>query len=149
MLRVCLAVWLIVGNLLNTAGAEDRQLPIMELDIQGHIIIAELAETASARTTGLMHRTHLPEDVGMFFIFPVAGIHCMWMQNTLIPLSVAFLDESRKIVNLARMQPETLTPHCSTSAAKYALEMNTNWFDERKIKAGDKIVTIPAEADRQ
>jgi len=149
MLRVCLAVWLIAGSLLNTARAEDRQLPSVRLGIKDYVIAAELADTAAARKAGLMNRIYLMENSGMLFVFPDTGIHCMWMKNTFIPLSVAFLDESRKIINLARMRPETLTPHCSTSAAKYALEMNIDWFDERKIKAGDKVVTIPAAANRQ
>lgn len=143
MLRACLAVWLIIGSLLNTAGAEDQQLPIMELGIQDHIITAELAETVTARTTGLMHRTHLPENSGMFFVFPVAGIYCMWMKNVVIPLSVAFLDETKKIINFAQMLPGTLTPHCSAGAAKYALEMNADWFEAREIKAGDRVAEAP------
>lgn len=143
MLRARLAAWLIAGSLLNTAVAEDQQLPVMELGIRDHVITAELAATVAARTTGLMHRTRLPENSGMFFVFPVTGIHCMWMKNVMIPLSVAFLDETKKIISFARMLPGTLTPHCSASAAKYALEMNTDWFEARGIKVGDRVAEIP------
>ncbi len=125
---------------LNTAGAEDQQLPTVKLSILEYTITAELADTASARMIGLMHRTHLPENSGMFFVFPVAGIHCMWMKDTVIPLDVAFLDETGKIINFAEMVPETLTPHCAASAARYALEVNSGWFEARKIRAGDRVV---------
>jgi len=33
----------------------------------------------------------------------------MWMKNTLIPLSVAFVDEKGKIVSISDMQPQTET----------------------------------------
>ncbi|BBL35453.1 hypothetical protein Nstercoris_01719 [Nitrosomonas stercoris] len=139
MLRACFAVLLIISGL-NTAGAENQQLPIMKLSILDHVITVELADTASARMIGLMHRRKLPENDGMLFIFPAPGIHCMWMKDTVIPLSVAFLDEMGKIINLAEMVPETLIPHCSVSAARYALEMNSGWFTARKIKVGDRTI---------
>ena len=112
----------------------------MKLSILDHVITVELADTASARMIGLMHRRKLPENDGMLFIFPAPGIHCMWMKDTVIPLSVAFLDEMGKIINLAEMVPETLIPHCSVSAARYALEMNSGWFTARKIKVGDRTI---------
>lgn len=140
MLRLCLAVLLMVGSLSNTVKAEDRPLPIVKLTILDHVITVELADTAAARTTGLMHRTYLPEDSGMLFVFPVAGIHCMWMKDTALPLSVVFLDETKEIINIAKMTPKTLIPHCSARAARYALEMNAGWFAARKIEVGDRIV---------
>ncbi|KXK43222.1 MULTISPECIES: DUF192 domain-containing protein [Nitrosomonas] len=143
MLRSCLAVLLMVSSLSNTAEAEDQSLPVVKLSILDHVITVELADTTAARTTGLMYRTYLPEDSGMLFVFPVAGIHCMWMKDTILPLSVAFLDETGKILNLAGMIPETLTPHCSASAARYALEMDAAWFEARKIKAGDRVMQLP------
>ncbi|MXS80774.1 hypothetical protein SAMN05216317_105103 [Nitrosomonas eutropha] len=141
MLRACFTVLLII-SVLNTAGAENQQLPIMKLSILDHVITVELADTASARMIGLMHRRNLPKNSGMLFVFPAPGIHCMWMKDTVIPLSVAFLDETGKIINLAEMASETLAPHCSTSAARYALEMNSGWFAARKIKVGDRMIGL-------
>lgn len=140
MLRLCLAVLLMISSLSNAAEAEDQSLPIVKLNILDQVITAELADTATARTTGLMYRTYLPEDNGMLFVFPVTGIHCMWMKDTILPLSVAFLDETKDIINIAEMTPETLIPHCSARAARYALEMNTGWFAAQKIEAGDRVV---------
>jgi uncharacterized membrane protein (UPF0127 family) len=117
-----------------------QPLSVVKLKILDHIIAAEVADTPAARMNGLMQRTYLPENSGMLFIFPEVSIHCMWMKDTVIPLSVAFLDEMGKIINLAEMVPETLIPHCSVSAARYALEMNSGWFTARKIKVGDRTI---------
>ena len=63
----------------------------------------------------------------------------MWMKNTYVPLSVAFLDESGAILNIADMQPQTEQSHCSSGPARYALEMNQGWFAQKGIKPGAKI----------
>jgi len=147
MLRIFLTVLLIINGV-NLSHAGERKLSTVKLSILDHIIVAEVADTASARMTGLMHRTHLPENNGMLFVFPESGIHCMWMKDTALPLSVAFVDETGKIINLAEMIPETLTPHCATRAARYALEMNGGWFAARKIKADSMITGIPGLSDK-
>jgi uncharacterized membrane protein (UPF0127 family) len=115
------------------------ELPEVVLSIKSHKITAEVAATDANRTTGLMHRRMLPENRGMLFVFPEIAIHAMWMMNTYIPLSVAFIDADGTIINIADMQPHTQTAHPATRPAKYALEMNQAWFAKRAIKAGDKI----------
>ncbi len=140
MLKILFTILLIFSSLAHGAGKE--ALPVIELSIRGHIIVAEVAETSSTRAAGLMHRTYLPENNGMLFVFPVTAIYSMWMQNTSIPLSVAFLDEEGKIINIADMVPDTLTAHRSATAARYALEVNAGWFNRRKIQAGDPVLGI-------
>lgn len=140
-------VLLVIGGLPVEIRAEDQLPPSVKLDILNYVVIAELAETTATRSAGLMYRTHLPENNGMLFVFPESGVHCMWMKDTVIPLSVVFLDETKKIINLAAMVPGTLTPHCSAGASKYALEMNIGWFEKRRIKAGDAVVGIPSLSD--
>ena len=75
----------------------------------------------------------------MLFVFPLAANHCMWMRNTLLPLSVAFLDEDGRILNIENMQPQTEDNHCAVKAARYALEMNLGWFSSKGIKPGARI----------
>ncbi len=150
MLKHLSAVLFIFGQLLShEVSAESGSLPVIELSIANHTISAEVANTLSTRATGLMHRTYLPENSGMLFVFPVANIYSMWMQNTHIPLSVAFLDEAGVIINIADMVPNTLTSHRSAKAAKYALEMNAGWFDMRKVKPGDQVIGIGRSDDVQ
>jgi uncharacterized membrane protein (UPF0127 family) len=115
------------------------QLPEIPLTIDGHALTAEVAATAETRTQGLMHRRMLPENRGMLFVFRETGSHAMWMMNTYIPLSVAFLDESGRIINIADMQPHTRDSHGAAKPAKYALEMNQGWFAKRGIKPGARV----------
>jgi uncharacterized protein len=115
------------------------QLPEIALTINGHALTAEVAATTETRTQGLMHRRMLPENRGMLFVFRETGSHAMWMMNTYIPLSVAFLDESGRIINIADMQPHTQDSHGATKPAKYALEMNQGWFAKRGVKPGTRV----------
>ena len=106
------------------------------LELNGHAMVAEVVATPETRARGLMARTDLAEDAGMLFVFPRAERQCMWMQNTPIPLSVAFLDAAGRILNVAEMAPETSTLHCSAGPARYAVEMNAGWFAQRGGRAG-------------
>ena len=118
------------------------QAPPLELSAGVHRIEAEVAATWDSRAQGLMHRHALPPNRGMLFVFPETQAHCMWMRNTLIPLSVAFLDDKGAIVNIAEMKPETLDNHCAAKPVRYALEMNAGWFRQKGIRPGARIFGI-------
>jgi uncharacterized protein len=122
-----------------TAPAMSQNLPTHKLTAGIHVITAELAADDASRTRGLMHRKELAPNHGMLFMFGTAATRCMWMRNTLIPLSVAFVAEDGTIVNIADMTPHDETSHCSTRPVPFALEMTRGWFAERGIKPGMKI----------
>jgi uncharacterized membrane protein (UPF0127 family) len=128
--------------LLWTAAAAPAELPEIVLSVNGHKLTAEVAYTEPARTQGLMHRRILPENRGMLFVFADISRHAMWMMNTNIPLSVAFLDERGVIINIADMTPHTQDTHAAAKPAKYALEMNRGWFEKRGIRPGARIEGI-------
>ena len=118
------------------AGAEMAR---MELSAGFHRIEAEVAATQEERMQGLMQRRTMPVQQGMLFVFPQAARHCMWMRNTYLPLSVAFLDEEGRILNIENMQPQTENNHCAAAPARFALEMNLGWFSARGLKPGTRI----------
>ena len=112
-------------------------LPIVPLRIKFYTIKAELAATDASRTIGMMGRTSMADNEGMLFVFPQEQSVCMWMKNTLIPLSVAFIDNKGKILNIAEMQAQKEDSHCAKGASLYALEMNRGWFDKKGVAPGD------------
>ncbi len=118
-------------------------LPTIELKAGIYRIQAELADTPKAREVGLMNRTSMPTNSGMLFIFEQKAGHCFWMNNTKIPLSIAFIADDGKIVNIEEMQAETTNNHCPKAAVRYALEMNKQWFSERVLVPGSLISGLP------
>jgi uncharacterized protein len=126
---------------LNAKDAKpaEQRLPTMTLSAGGQTIKAEVAANDAQREKGLMFRTQMGKNDGMLFVFPQLGYHAMWMRNTLIPLSVAYMDESGKILSIHEMEPKTETPHQAAGPARYALEMNAKWFAQHKVVAGDTI----------
>ncbi len=133
-------LFLILGLLgLSCSSGPKSDLPIVNLTIDGHEAVVEVANTEPTRMTGLMFRRDMGKDNGMLFVFSDAQSRAFWMKNTLIPLSIAFIDASGKILNVLEMPPLTEQSFLSAGPAKYALEMNTGWYEKLGIKAGDSI----------
>jgi uncharacterized protein len=131
------------------AAAQAQKLPVVQLTAGMHVVRAEVAADFGSRMQGLMHRESLGPNAGMLFVFDEKSIHCMWMKNTLIPLSVAFVDEGGTITNIADMQPHSEQSHCASRPALYALEMAKGWFAERGVKAGTKLGGLERFAPRR
>ena len=118
------------------------QMPRLELTAGFHRIEAEVAADQPNRMQGLMQRRTMAANQGMLFVFPQSERHCMWMRNTFLPLSVAFLDEQGNILNIEDMKPQTEDNHCAAGAARFALEMNSGWFASKGLKPGVHISGI-------
>jgi uncharacterized protein len=114
-----------------------QSLPKVPLYIKDKEIWVEVAKTDADRAKGLMERTSLGKEEGMLFIFENEGTHGFWMKNTLLPLSIAFMDKEGKIVWITDMKPGTLFTHQPPKPILYALEMNQGWFAANGIRAGD------------
>jgi uncharacterized membrane protein (UPF0127 family) len=123
----------------NAAAWGQGAMPLLELSAGFHRIEAEVAATDRDRQVGLMNRREMPPQRGMLFVFDHENTHCMWLRNTLLPLSVAFVDAKGVIINIADMKPQTEDNHCAKVPARYALEMNVGWFAQRGIKPGMKL----------
>ena len=137
-MRTVFAIAALVLAVLFPASGE-AQLPVVNLAAGVHLIHAEVADNELSRSRGLMFRRALGQNQGMLFIFEDAGEHCMWMKNTLIPLSVAFLDDGGTITNIENMKPQTEDAHCAVRPSRYALEMEEGWFARRGIHAGFRL----------
>ena len=138
MFRRSLSLFCLILAAFAVAPAS-AQMPLMELNAGFYRIEAEVAADQENRMLGLMHRRSMPANHGMLFVFTQADRHCMWMRNTLLPLSVAFLDEEGKILNIEDMQPQTENNHCAARPARFALEMNLGWFSSKGLKPGLRI----------
>lgn len=123
------------------AGAQ-TSAPVIELTAGMYRIEAEVVNTLESRMLGLMGRRDMPQQRGMLFVFDADARHCMWMKNTLLPLSVAFIDNQGRIVNVEEMQPGTETNHCAAKPVHLALEMNSGWFRSRRLGPGAAIVGL-------
>jgi uncharacterized membrane protein (UPF0127 family) len=125
------------------AQAQQKKFPVVSLNAGLYVIQAEVAASEAEREQGLMYRDSMGQNEGMVFLFGAPAHVCMWMKNTKIPLSVAFIDADGKIVNIEDMQPQTLDSHCSKKPVPYALEMNLGWFKRKNIVPGSTIEGLP------
>ncbi len=124
------------------AQYEASAAPTVQLNAGIHLIHAEVADSDSARMRGLMFRQALAPNHGMLFVFDRPEAQCMWMRNTLIALSVAFLDDDGTVVNIEEMKPQTDESHCARRPVRYALEMSAQWFSRHGVAAGSRLQGI-------
>lgn len=142
--RMTVSKWLIGCALAMSAVMAHSQvpnprLPTVELEVGVHLIHAEVAADPGTRATGLMYREALGRNDGMLFVFNERSKECFWMKNTRIPLSIAFLADDGRIINIAEMAPYDETSHCASQPVRFALEMEQGWFARRGISAGQRL----------
>jgi len=139
-------VLVLAACLLCFTALADVSFKTSQVKVAGHPLKVELALTDPQREQGLMFRRQLGRNDGMLFVFDEPAYHSMWMKNTLIPLSVAFLDAEGRILNILDMEPQTLDAHTAAGPAVYAIETNKGWFLENKIMPGAMVTGLPKPA---
>jgi uncharacterized membrane protein (UPF0127 family) len=100
-----------------------------------------LADDPDERRNGLMGIEELPADQGMAFVWPEPVDSTFWMKDTLVPLSVAFVDGSGRVIDVVDMQPCETDPCPSYGVDEpfvLAVEANLGWFDDHGVDAGDR-----------
>ncbi len=103
-------------------------------------VTVELARTADEQARGLMFRERLAPGTGMLFLFPVTEERAFWMQNTLIPLDMIFIDEAGRVVGVVeRAEPLTTAMRGVGRPSRYVLEVAGGVAAERGIRAGDQV----------
>lgn len=123
--------------LFSISIAYSQNLLKIPLYINSKEILVEVAKTPEETAHGLMGRRDLGKDEGMLFIFETEDYHGFWMKDTLLPLSIAFIDKDGQIVKITDMKPRTLESHTPPRPILYALEMKQGWFSNNGIKVGD------------
>ncbi|ADI38658.1 putative uncharacterized protein [Waddlia chondrophila 2032/99] len=137
-------------------------------------ITIETADTDEKRIWGLMGRDRLPKNHGMLFIYDKQRYLSVWMFNTRIDLSAAFIDNKGIITEIRQLQayPEIMDPDrpvlslndlrlyppqdpivlffrkkraTSLHQVRYVLEMQMGWFKKHGIRPGDRLQWNPGE----
>lgn len=127
-------------------GKPNAGLPTMQLTLGSTTITVEIAATEKHRQIGLMNRFSMPPDHGMLFVFEQAEPRSFWMRNTYIPLSIAFIDEQGRILNIEDMAPRDERARWSRGPALYALEMRKGWFAQKGLAPGTLVKGLPPKA---
>jgi uncharacterized protein len=122
---------------------QPSEFPHTKLTAGMYVIDAAVASNDADREQGLMYRTQLAPNEGMLFVFNENAVHCFWMKNTLIPLSIAFIRADGTITDIDEMQAETENNHCPRNNGVFALEMSKGWFAAKGIKPGMKLKGLP------
>lgn len=87
-----------------------------------------------------MFRESMPWDTGMLFVFEQPSASGFWMRNTLLPLSIAWLDQYGTIVDIQDMQPLSDEVHAPPAPYVYAIETNQGWFEANGVGVGQRVV---------
>ncbi len=109
-------------------------------------VTAEIAADTDSRAEGLMGRKSVPDGSGMIFIYPRDERMSFWMKNTLVPLSIAFIDSRGVLREIFDMEPLDLTPVKSSGFRRFALEVPQGWFSANGIVAGSRLSSETLEA---
>ena len=140
--RSFLFIWILfLAALQGCSGLEkfDKRDLVIEGSGGKVTIKAEIALTPAQQQQGLMYRKTLKDGEGMLFIFDRDQILSFWMKNTLIPLSVAYIANDGKILEIHDMEPGNLSPVSSSRSGRYALEVPQGWFGRAGIVPGDRL----------
>ena len=113
------------------------------IQVDGRPLDVEVASTRKARAQGVMGKTGLSDEEGMFFIYPDSANRSFWMKTVTFPLDIAFIRTDGTIVRIAQMQPFVTTGTPSLQPVQYALEMREGWFAEHDVQVGDQVTEIP------
>jgi len=133
----------------SSAGVETSGQLLIRTAEGDATLSVEIADTLDERTKGLMDRGSLAPDAGMVFLWREPTDTTFGMQDTFIPLSIAFWDEDDRIVGILDMQPceAALCPsYASPVPSAGAVEVNQGWFAEHGVEVGDRVELTTAGA---
>jgi len=119
-----------------------QKLVIVTHDGKRHDFSVEMALTEQEQETGLMFRTHIPENGGMLFVWPAEQESQMWMKNTVSSLDMVFIEGDGTIRSIAeRTTPLSLAVIDSGGPVRATLELAAGTAERLDIRVGDKVET--------
>src|SRR3990172_12921864 len=121
------------------ADAKIWTISMENLKAEKKQLYCEVAETDQEKHRGLMFRDKLAQDECMIFLYDAPIMFSFWMKNTYIPLSIAFVDENLRIMEIFDMKPFDENIVRSTIPGIYAIEANRGWFKKNIVNQGSKI----------
>jgi uncharacterized membrane protein (UPF0127 family) len=124
------------------ARLETAELTIRSADGTGVAVLAEMARTDDQRRLGLMGRKSLADGEGMLFVFEADRILSFWMQDTPLPLSIAFIAWDGRILEIHDMEALSTRTVQSSRSARYALEVPQGWFARAGVEPG-AVIALP------
>ena len=149
---ICLAVLIFSYLFLHFAqiafSPEPQKVSYVSVCISENCFESELATTSAQIEKGLMHRSFLPENKGMLFVFAKEGIYSFWMKNTLIPLDIIWINDSKKIVFIEQNTKPCKSLVCQSYnpgvKARYVLEINAGLAEKYRLKIDDLVQITPS-----
>ncbi len=117
-----------------------QKLPVMDVEIKGARVTAQVADDNEERTKGLMFVKAMPQDRGMLFVWPEAQERSFWMRNTYIPLDLIYINGGRVVSVIENASPHDETGLPSGQPADMVLEVNAGWVKTHGIAVGDAVV---------
>lgn len=128
----------------STIAESTKTLPRTSLSIGASHLDVALATDEASREQGLMKQKTLEKNEGMLFVFSSPQRVAFWMKDTSLPLSIAYLNATGRIVEMHDLQPFDEHSIISSSAAiAYALEVPRGWFTQHQILPGDTVSGLP------
>lgn len=122
------------------ANADRWQEPAeIIVEIGKGAIKAEVVSSPESREYGMMKRRHLGTDSGMLFVLDAPETVCIWMKDTLIPLSAAFINNAGQVVQIIDLKPNSEELQCAPAPIRYILEVNRHWFDQNDVRPGSRM----------
>lgn len=125
------------------------KLPTITLTLGNKTLSTEVADDDAERQTGMMFRTKMADGEAMLFVFDQPQRAGFWMRNTVIPLSIAYLNSTGMILEIHDLQPrseEAIESQFDTIA--YAIEVPQGWFSRAGILPGTLVNGLPPLSQR-
>lgn len=118
--------------------------PKTNVSIRGLTVEAEVAANSGSRKKGLSKKDSIPFNQGMLFAFENPGQYGIWMKDMRFAIDILWLDENKKIVDIAVDVPPQpgrrdleLAVYKPSHSAKYVLEINAGLVNLNGIQVGD------------